>query len=252
MTEFYGCRTIRELIPRQARARPDAIALIHRERRTTYGELEARVMRVANGLLAMGLRPGDRIGYLGKNSDLYFELLFGAIAANIVLAPVNWRLAPAEMTTLLQDAEAKVLFVGRGFAAIAASLNLPALDRFVAMDEADCDWVQFEEWRDAQPSNDPDVVASPEDTVLQLYTSGTTGLPKGVELTNTNLLSFIGCYESHDVVRLGPDDVALVCMPVFHLPAPVLDLCVWHRAPRPSCSKKARSQILLMRSHDIR
>jgi fatty-acyl-CoA synthase len=60
-------------------------------------------------------------------------------------------------------------------------------------------------------------VASPEDTVLQLYTSGTTGLPKGVELTNTNLLSFIGCYESHDVVRLGPDDVALVCMPVFHI-----------------------------------
>src|SRR5690242_68127 len=146
MTEFRGCRTVRELIPRQARATPDAIALIHRERSTTYGELEARVSQVANGLVAMGLRPGDRIGYLGKNSDLYFELLFGAIAANIVLAPVNWRLAPPEMATLLRDAEAKVLFVGRRFAAIAASLDLAALDRFVAMDEAHSGWVQFEEW----------------------------------------------------------------------------------------------------------
>jgi acyl-CoA synthetase (AMP-forming)/AMP-acid ligase II len=148
MIEFYGCCAVRELIPRQARARPDAIALIHRDRSTTYGELGARVMQVANGLIAMGLRPGDRIGYLGKNSDLYFELLFGAIAANIVLAPVNWRLAPPEMATLLQDAEAKVLFVGRGFAAVAASLDLPGLDQFVAMDEADCNWTQFKDWRD--------------------------------------------------------------------------------------------------------
>src|SRR5690349_7711908 len=155
MIEFYGCCAVRELIPRQARARPDAIALIHRERRTTYGELEARVMQAANGLLAMGLRPGDRIGYLGKNSDLYFELLFGAIAANIVLAPVNWRLAPPEMASLLRDAEAKVLFVGRGFAAIATTLDLPALDHFVAMNEAHSSWVQFEEWRDAHSSNDP-------------------------------------------------------------------------------------------------
>ena len=89
MTEFYGCRTIRELIPRQARARPDAVALIHRERSIIYRELNAHANQVANGLIAMGLRPGDRIAYLGKNSDLYFELLFGAIAANVVLAPVN-------------------------------------------------------------------------------------------------------------------------------------------------------------------
>lgn len=100
MAEFDGCRTVRELLPRQARARSDAIAMIHCGRSTTYGELDARAKQIANGLIAMGLRPGDRIGYLGKNSDLYFELLFGAIAANIVLAPVNWRLAPPEMATL--------------------------------------------------------------------------------------------------------------------------------------------------------
>jgi fatty-acyl-CoA synthase len=217
MTEFCGCRTVHELIPRQARARPDAIALIHRERSTTYGALEARVKQVANGLIAMGLRPGDRIAYLGKNSDLYFELLFGAIAANIVLAPVNWRLAPPEMASLLQDAEAKVLFVGRGFAAIAASLDLAALDRFVVMDDVHSTWVQFEGWRDAQPSHDPGVTVAPGDTVLQLYTSGTTGLPKGVELTNTNILTLIDCYESHDVMRLSSNDVALICMPVFHI-----------------------------------
>src|SRR3569833_1708911 len=98
MNEFYGCRTVRELIPRQARARPDAIALIYRACTATYGELDARAKQIANGLIAMGIRPGDRIAYLGKNSDLYFELLLGAIAANIVLAQVNWRLAPREMS----------------------------------------------------------------------------------------------------------------------------------------------------------
>ena len=66
MTEFCGCRTVRELIPRQARAKPDATALIYRERSTTYGELDARANQIANGLIAMGLRPGDRIAYLGN------------------------------------------------------------------------------------------------------------------------------------------------------------------------------------------
>ena len=217
MTDYHGCRTVSELIRRQANERPDAIALVHHESAISYGELDARAKQIAHALIAMGLRSQDRVAYLGKDSDLYFELLFGAAAANVVLVPVNWRLAPAELASLLRDVEAKILFAGQGFCAIAASLGVPGLDRFISMGEAYPGWVQFEEWRNAQHLHDPGISVAPDDTALQLYTSGTTGLPKGVELTNTNILTLLNCYEAHDVMRLTCKDVSLVCLPVFHI-----------------------------------
>ncbi len=68
--------------------------------------------RVANGLKALGVRPHERIAYLGKNSDIYFELLIGAMKANVVMAPVNWRLAAPEIAFIVADCKAPVLFVG--------------------------------------------------------------------------------------------------------------------------------------------
>ncbi|MBN9561328.1 MAG: long-chain-fatty-acid--CoA ligase [Alphaproteobacteria bacterium] len=216
MSEFYGCRTLGEVLTRQARARPEAVAMIFEERVTRYGELEARAHQVANALAAMGLGPRDRVAYLGKNSDLFFELLFGAAKGNVVLVPMNWRLALPEMRTVLHDAAVSVLFVGRAFGEVAAQLQVPGLERFVSMDGADTAWPDFEAWRDAQSSEPQEIAIDPNDTALQLYTSGTTGLPKGVELTSRNIMTFLDCYESPDVLRLTPDDVSLVSLPVFH------------------------------------
>ena len=162
MREFHGCRTVRDLIPRQARERPDAIALMHRDRATSYGELDERTKRIAHGLIAMGLRPQDRIAYLGKNSDLYFELLLGAAAANVVLAPDKLAVGRPEIASVLQDVEAKILFVGRGFSDVATALNVPGLDRVVSMGEGASGLVDFEKWRDAQPANDPNVEVDPK------------------------------------------------------------------------------------------
>ena len=239
MTDYHGCRTVSELIRRQANERPDAIALVHHESAISYGELDARAKQIAHALIAMGLRSQDRVAYLGKDSDLYFELLFGAAAANVVLVPVNWRLAPAELASLLRDVEAKILFAGQGFCAIAASLGVPGLDRFISMGEAYPGWVQFEEWRNAQHLHDPGISVAPDDTALQLYTSGTTGLPKGVELTNTNILTLLNCYEAHDVMRLTYKDVSLVCLPVFHIAGTGVGLCAWRKGRRLWCSKKS-------------
>ena len=109
-----------------------------------------------------------------------------------------------------------MLFVGRGFGDIAALLDVPGIERFVSMAGANSAWPDFEEWRNAQARHDPSIAVDPDDTALQFYTSGTTGLPKGVELTSANILTFLGCYERENVVKVGVDEVALIFMPVFH------------------------------------
>ncbi len=215
--ERFG--SLAEVFRAQARAQPRATAQIFRDRVTTYAELDRHASQVANGLIALGARPGTRIGYLGKNSDLYFELLFGALKANVVLVPVNWRLAPPEAAAILADAGADILFVGPGSAPMADSIKEAghSARHRIGMDGADPARPDFAAWRDARPDSDPMLPGGPEDTAIQLYTSGTTGLPKGVELTNGNYLALMRDWGALGFGDLGPSDVVLTCMPLFHV-----------------------------------
>jgi acyl-CoA synthetase (AMP-forming)/AMP-acid ligase II len=219
MGRFETARSLAEIFRAQARARPQATAQVFRERVTTYGELDRRASQVANGLIALGAGPGTRIGYLGKNSDLFFELLLGAMKANVVLVPVNWRLAPPEAAAIVADAGADILFVGPGHGPMTESITQAghAIRHRIGMDGADPAWPDFAAWRDAQPDSDPMLSIAPEDTAIQLYTSGTTGLPKGVELTNGNYLSLMAEWEGADFGDISPADVVLTCMPLFHV-----------------------------------
>ena len=102
-------------IPRvQARENAGRIALVYGERSTSYAEFNRATAQVANGLIGLGVRPGQRIAYLGKNSDRFYEILFGAARMGAVLAPINWRLALPEMVDILEDAGAPILFVATG------------------------------------------------------------------------------------------------------------------------------------------
>ncbi|MGH8595385.1 MAG: AMP-binding protein, partial [Gammaproteobacteria bacterium] len=111
MFEFDALQSVADVPRLHGRTRPALIAQIFEDRTTTYGEFDRRTNQVAQGLLALGLRPGTRIGFLGKNSDYFFELLFGAAKARVVLAGVNWRLAPPEMIYILNDSRCQALFV---------------------------------------------------------------------------------------------------------------------------------------------
>ena len=108
------------------------------ERRIDFAELDASTRRVACGLQAAGLRPGDRIAWLGKNAVLYFTLLFGAARIGVVMAPVGWRLAAPERRYIVDDTEARLLFAGDGFAddARALAAALPRVQRVLSADEA--------------------------------------------------------------------------------------------------------------------
>lgn len=217
MAGLHECRTLADLLRRQARLRPDATALVFEDRTASYRELDRRANRIANGLVALGVRGGDRIGYLGKNSDRYFELLFGAAKAGAVLVPLNSRLAPPEIEAILEHAEIGVLFVGRGFDPVVGALALPGQACCISMEGGGEAWPDFEQWRDAQVADEPAVEIDPNATALLMYTSGTTGLPKGVELTNRNVVAFFAAAQAGGYGDVAPEDVVLVCMPIFHV-----------------------------------
>src|ERR1700716_4762455 len=104
-----------DMLRARARSRGNATAFEFEGRRTSFAELDIKTNRVANALRALGVRPRERIAYLGKNSDIYFELLLGAMKANVVMAPVNWRLAGPESAFIVEDCKAPGLFVGPEF-----------------------------------------------------------------------------------------------------------------------------------------
>jgi acyl-CoA synthetase (AMP-forming)/AMP-acid ligase II len=195
--------------------RSSAVALIFERVETSYGELDRRASRIANGLAAMGLQPGARVAYLGKNRDIYFEYWMGAIRAGMVLVPINWRLAPPEVAYILHDCSPALLLADPEFL---ARLD-PAPACPVLLTEAG-EGELFAQWRDRQAEGDPQADGGYEDVVLQLYTSGTTGNPKGAMLTNRSLLALrdaVPVEALPDWYRWSAEDVALVAMPIFHI-----------------------------------
>ena len=172
-------------IPRvQAGTRPDETAFWFEGETTTFRELDTYSNQVANGLIALGVEPDDRVGYLAKNTSQYYEMLFGAARARAVMTAVNTRLAAPEVTFILSDAAVKVLFVGRDFYDMAGKIraDLPEIVQIVAIDGGHPEWPDYKTWRDSQSAAPPALQPKAEDDVIQLYTSGTTGLPKGVNL----------------------------------------------------------------------
>ncbi len=204
-----------------AKSRGKAIAFEFEGRLTTFAEFDKSTNRVANGLKALGVRPRERIAYLGKNSDIYFELLLGAIKANVVMTPVNWRLAAPEIAFIVADCKAPVLFVGPECVtqAHAIQLQAPDLRTIITTEGGAPEWQDYIAWRDAQSADDPGIEIGRQDIAIQLYTSGTTGKPKGAMLSHANLLNLLetGDGEKPEWNRWTEDDVSLVAMPIFHI-----------------------------------
>jgi len=219
MFDFSRLKSVADISRVHAVDRPNAVALDFNDRLTTYGELDARTSRVAQGLIGLNQKPGARIGYLGKNCDRYFEVLLGAFKARAVIVGVNWRLAPPEIAYVLNDAGCEMLFVGRDYYAVIEKIlpDCPKLRTIVAMDGGHTAWPDYETWRDAQETRDPLLPVAAEDDVIQLYTSGTTGHPKGVQLTSANYLAIFDCLGASPLGHYELDDVVLIAMPFFHV-----------------------------------
>lgn len=216
--EVDALTTLSALSRANARRAPDRVAMKFEGRDTTFAEFDSYASSVAGALERTG---ATRIAYLGKNSDRAFELYIGAGRAGGVFAPVNWRLAPREVAQIIETFEPDLLFVGREFhdAVREISDELPANLRFVAMEGGHEAWPSYEDWREAGGAEPCIDHAKPDRPTLVLFTSGTTGLPKGVTLTHFNLLSqrVTSAAANFSYDNWLDDDVNLVAMPVAHI-----------------------------------
>ncbi len=179
--------TVVDIIRTQATS--DRAALVFEEREISYRALDTRSNQAAQAMRSAGVNAGDRVAFLDKNRPEYFELLFGAAKLNAVCVCVNWRLAPREVLQVVTDAAATVLFVGNDLADRVEQIEelLPGT-RVVSLDGHDR-WAAYESWIGKYPAEDPGVPSTAEDIALQLYTSGTTGTPKGAMLSNRNFFA---------------------------------------------------------------
>jgi long-chain acyl-CoA synthetase len=193
---------------------PDAVVMRAGDRSISYGELERAVRGVATRLRERGIGPGDKVALLVPNVPEFTIAYFGILYAGAVVVPINVLAAPPEVTYFLQDAEARMLIVHPLFEEVGRAGAAPlAVSVVVATSEDAPDTLG--EFAAAEPIEQPHPT-SPQDTAVILYTSGTTGKPKGAELTHSNLL--LNC--ALVVPRLlPPTDAAhraLATLPLFH------------------------------------
>ena len=193
-----------------ALGRPDVIAIRCGARALTYAELDDRSSRLAQALLSAGVRAGDRVAHLDRTAPEIVELLFAASKIGAVTVPLNWRLAPAELEAIVADAGAAVMIAGPAYRSVAREIagNVPHELEVVDTGE------DYEQRLASHSPIDPGHRGSPGEVVVQMYTSGTTGLPKGVLTTQRNLAA---AYLSAELWLFDSESVSLTPLPMFHI-----------------------------------
>ena len=151
MVDMAQVHSVADITRVWAREAPDSIAQVFEGRETSYGELDRRASQVAQALIADGCKPDARIGFMGKGSDRYFEMLYGAFKAKAVVVGVNWRLAAPEVVYVLNDSRTEILFVGAEFYDMVEKVlpECPTVRKVVALDGGRNDWPAFDDWRAA-------------------------------------------------------------------------------------------------------
>ena len=200
---------------------PDKTAVVCGNERFTYRQLAERVDRLAGALPKAGVERGDRVAFLSLNCHRLLEAYFGVLEAKAVLLPLNIRLAPDELTYILNDAGAKILFLEKDFLGLVDSFRqrLCAVQSFFLLSGApQAPWLareNYEELVAAATPDRPDIVEFDENAVAELfYTSGTSANPKGVMLTHRNVyLHALSSLLSHET---STDGVHLHTIPLFH------------------------------------
>lgn len=212
---------------------PDKEALIDipNNRRITFGELDERIRRLANGLCAeLDLNKGDRVAILSKNCIQYMEIFYACARSGLIAQPLNWRLNEPEMARILSDGEPSVLIGSEEYdeqtQRLGTDQNIPSALVFSA--DPSCRYEQLiANASDSEPANAADI--SGDDPVLILYTGGTTGESKGALHSHHSL--YMGMLNQSIAERIVPTDVYMLTGQMFHIPVALAMNYMAHGCP---------------------
>ncbi len=204
---------------------PDKMAVIFKDKRITYSELNSNANRVANGITAMGLRKGDKVGILLYNCSEIVEIYYGMAKAGIISVPINFRLAGPEVEYIIKNSDSKALIMGEEFVEtvdpIRSNLEMIGKRNYVVLGDNTPGYaVGYEDFLATASDTEPAVEIRETDPYFIGYTSGTTGFPKGSIMPHRSIYNIV---ISHLIGRgVLPDDKYLLIMPLFHSNS------VWH------------------------
>jgi fatty-acyl-CoA synthase len=199
---------------------PEKKALIFEETSFSYRQFSERVHRISNALLNMNIKKGDRVALLLYNCNQYLEAYFATSTIGAIAVPLNYRLALPELEYLLNDSGASTLIFHKEFLDMVEKLRpkiLPKADHYVGVGDALPHWAfNYEDLVGACSPEAPRIPSEVggEDPHLIMYTSGTTGLPKGAVLSHRK--TFYNCLNADIFFELKPTDIMLIVVPLFH------------------------------------
>jgi fatty-acyl-CoA synthase len=199
---------------------PDRTALVCENERFTYRQFNQRSNRMAQALLRFGLRKGDRVATLLFNSPELVEVFMGAAKSGGVFTPINFRLAAEEVIHLVHHSDARIFVFGEDFFSMAGNIlpRLPKVERFISVGKAPFPQaLEYEALLRESKDQEPNITIGEEDECQMLYTSGTTGKPKGAVLTHGNVL-----WNLVNTLLAREDkegEIALITGPLYHAAA---------------------------------
>ncbi len=209
--------TLDDIPAKHARLHPERECLVCEGRRFTWRQLDERVDRLANGLRALGIAPGEHVAILALNNHRYVELYYAAARAGVIVVPLNWRLPPEELAWVIEHADAVALVSDAVMADAAAEVRARAtrLRCAISLDGPSPGLTDYEELLER---SSPARHVGPRDEnamCMLMYTGGTTGRPKGVMISHRNLLTAaLGCALAG---RIHAADSTLLVLPLFHI-----------------------------------
>jgi len=208
-----------QIFKMNAKKFPGTVALKDATRRFTYPEANARVNRLAHRLMSIGLVKGDKVAVLLENSIEIVELYLATAKTGIVIVPINFRLVGREVEFIVNNSDARALFVHEAFAdgveGIRGALTQIAADRYFLVGGRREGYTTYEDFIQGAPEVEPEVRVEPRDTWILIYTSGTTGKPKGVLRSHESHVAFYLI----NAVDFGftEHDICLNVMPLCHI-----------------------------------
>ncbi len=208
--------SIAGILAEHVRRRPDATALVQDHRSLTFSELDGRVNRCARGLRALGAGPGERVAVLDRNCIEYFDVMFAVSKIGAVMCGVNFRIGARELVYILNDCGAEILVVGADYVPLLEGVldQLTSLRHVLVLGAHDR-WPDYTAWLDGAPADPIGEPVDPAAVVCQVYTSGTTGNPKGVLLPNYGFAEFVRKHQP--AFLMDENTVQQVVLPMFHI-----------------------------------